>query len=162
MRNAPTYNQRRLARLSRAFALFAIVGTAPMLAGCSTTYHLGALFGGKDEPERSTAAAPTTAVLQPAVVHAPLGADLTVAKAAAEALLARGTKDGSIPWEDPNTGARGTVTALATSSTQDGACRTFLASYVNEGRESWYEGSACDTGNRWQVRDMKPLQRTAT
>ncbi len=47
----------------------------------------------------------------------------------------RGDKDASLPWENPETGARGTVTPLAAAYTQDGStCRDFLASYVRDGR----------------------------
>ena len=45
---------------------------------------------------------------------------------------ARGGKDASAPWENPRTGARGTVTPIASAYTQDGqTCRDFLASYVS-------------------------------
>lgn len=130
------------------------------MGGCSTTYHLGALFGGKDEPERT---ASTPAVVTPAVAELPLDAELATAKAAAEALLSRGIKDASAPWEDPRTGARGTVTALASAYAHEGSvCQNFLASYVRDGRETWYQGGACQSGAGWQVREFKPLQRTAT
>ena len=53
-------------------------------------------------------------------------------RAAASEVLRRGEKDASQPWENPQTGARGTVTPIASAYTQDGqTCRDFLASYVN-------------------------------
>ena len=49
-----------------------------------------------------------------------------------------------MPWENPGTGARGTVTPIADAYTQDGfTCRDFLASYVRDGAESWLQGDAC-------------------
>ena len=41
------------------------------------------------------------------------------------------------------------------------ACRDFLASYVRNGTESWMQGEACrGQQGRWEVRHMKPWQRT--
>jgi surface antigen len=77
-------------------------------------------------------------------------------------MLTKGRKDASVPWENPRTGARGTVTPLASAYSQDGfQCHDFLASYVKGEQESWYQGGACRVhGGRWQVRDIRPLQRT--
>ena len=56
-------------------------------------------------------------------------------RAAASEVLSRGGKDASVPWENPQTGARGTVTPIASAYTQDGfTCRDFLASYVERRR----------------------------
>ena len=87
-------------------------------------------------------------------------ADLAFAKAAAAEALAR-TGDVSVPWENPGTGARGTVTPLASAYTQDGfVCRDFLASYVRKDSESWLQVEGCRIHQgRWEVRRMKPLQR---
>ena len=50
-------------------------------------------------------------------------------------VLTRTDANASQPWENPNTGARGTVTPTASAYTQDGfTCRDFLASYVRDGR----------------------------
>ena len=88
--------------------------------------------------------------------------DLALAKTAATEVLATGKKDASRPWENPRTGARGTVTPIATAYNQDGfTCRDFLASHVHGVKETWYQGGACRVhGGRWQVRDIRPLQRT--
>jgi surface antigen len=87
-------------------------------------------------------------------------ADLAFAKAAAAEALAR-AGDVSVPWENPGTGARGTVTPLASAYSQDGfVCRDFLASYVRKDSESWLQGEGCRIHQgRWEVRQMKPLQR---
>ena len=85
--------------------------------------------------------------------------DADVRRWAAEALGRSG--DVSVPWENPGTGARGTVTPLASAYTQDGfTCRDFLASYVRKDSESWLQGDGCRIHQgRWEVRHMKPLQR---
>ncbi len=55
------------------------------------------------------------------------------------------------------------VTALGSAYAHEGSvCQNFLASYVRDGRETWYQGGACQSGAGWQVREFKPLQRTAT
>ena len=70
--------------------------------------------------------------------------DLAIARAAAIEVLTAGGKDASMPWENPHTGARGTITPLASAYNQDGlTCRDFLASYVKDGTESWLQGAAC-------------------
>jgi surface antigen len=84
--------------------------------------------------------------------------DLAYAKAAASDVLRRGEKDASQEWENPTTGARGTVTPIASAYTQDGqTCRDFLASYVTKSAQSWLQGEACQEGRgAWQVRALKP------
>ena len=75
---------------------------------------------------------------------------------------ARPEKDASQPWENPGTGARGTVTPIADAYTQDGfQCRDFLASYIREGAESWLQGGACRIHQgKWTVRTLRPLKRS--
>ena len=67
-----------------------------------------------------------------------------------------------MPWENPSTGARGTITPLATVYNQDGAtCRDFVASYVENGSESWLQGEACRVARgKWEVRKMRPWKST--
>jgi surface antigen len=100
--------------------------------------------------ERATAAGP-----------APTETDLAFARNAASDVLTRGTKDSSQPWENPETGARGSVTPLALTYSADGrTCRDFLASYVNGRSESWLQGAACQTGHgRWEIHTLKPWRR---
>jgi surface antigen len=86
------------------------------------------------------------------------GDDLAVASAAATALLDR--RNGG-PWENPLTGARGTITPLAAVYRDNGIeCRDFLASYVHERAEAWMQGEACrDSVGRWEVRTLRPWRR---
>ena len=86
-------------------------------------------------------------------------ADLAFARTAASDVLTKGDKDSSQPWENPETGARGSVTPLAQAYTaEDGrTCRDFLASYVNGRAESWLQGAACKAGHgRWEIHTLKP------
>ena len=84
--------------------------------------------------------------------------DLALTRAAVNEVLTRGRKDASVPWENPATGARGTVTAIASAYTVDQTpCRDFLASYVKGDVQSWLRGEACrKTSGIWEVRSLRP------
>jgi surface antigen len=97
-----------------------------------------------------------------ASVPIPTESDLAFARNAASDVLTKGDKDSSQPWENPETGARGSVTPLAQAySTEGRTCRDFLASYVNGRAESWLQGAACKTGHegRWEIHTLKPWRR---
>ena len=70
---------------------------------------------------------------QPTTAPMPTETDLAFARTAASDVLTKGDKDSSQPWENPETGARGSVTPLAQAYASDDGrtCRDFLASYVN-------------------------------
>ncbi len=126
------------------------------------SYKLDSFFG-KDEKEQTASVRPVPAStpLQTAAIS-PSEHDLAYAKAAAALVLARPEKDASEAWENPGTGARGTVTPIADAYTQDGfTCRDFLASYIRDGAESWLQGDACRVHQgKWTVRKMRPLKRS--
>jgi len=94
---------------------------------------------------------------------APTDADLAFARNAASDVLTKGDKDSSQPWENPETGARGSVTPLAQAYASDDGrtCRDFLASYVNGRSESWLQGAACKASHgRWEIHTLKPWKRS--
>ncbi|WKA30369.1 RT0821/Lpp0805 family surface protein [Bradyrhizobium roseum] len=99
---------------------------------------------------------------QAATAPVPTESDLAFARTAASDVLTKGDKDSSQPWENPETGARGSVTPLSRAySAEDGrTCRDFLASYVNGRAESWLQGAACKAGHgRWEIQTIKPWTR---
>lgn len=130
------------------------------VSGCS--YRLASL-GSNDDGDPPA----TGSIAAPAVPAATAGvsprsdADLAYARAAASDALARGGKDASVPWQNPETGAGGNITPLATSYSEGGRpCRDFLASYVHGGSQDWLQGAACRTAEgAWEVRRLKPLGR---
>ena len=124
------------------------------------SYKLDSFFG-KEEHTASISPAMAVKPSQTAAI-APEENDLAYAKAAAAEVLGRGEKDASQNWENPGTGARGTVTPIAGAYTQDGfTCRDFLASYIRDGGESWLQGDACRVHQgKWTVRTLRPLKRT--
>ena len=94
---------------------------------------------------------------------APTDSDLAFARNAASDVLTKGDKDSSQPWQNPQTGARGSVTPLAQAySGDDGrTCRDFLASYVNGRTESWLQGAGCkSTSGRWEIHTLKPWRQS--
>ena len=138
----------------------AAVALALTVGGCSFSYQLDSLF----EKRKEQATADATGSIQ----DKPSGAssrpqasdrDLAYARAAASEVLRRGGNGASQPWENPETGARGTVTPIASAYNLDGfTCQDFLASYVRSGNaENWMRGEACriHQGN-WEVRSLKP------
>jgi surface antigen len=92
----------------------------------------------------------------------PTEADLALARNAASDVLTKGSRDSSQPWENPATGARGSVTPLSSTYVAEGkTCRDFLASYVNGTTESWMQGAACKgERGRWDVRTLVPWKRS--
>jgi 17 kDa outer membrane surface antigen len=141
-----------------AIALLIAVGCAT--GGCS--YQLGDWMGKSDKADVTGSVAPRKATKPTPEGMLPPAGDLAFARAAAQELLSHDDTNTSQPWENPQTGARGTVTPIATAYSQDGAtCRDFLASYVREGAESWLQGEACrmDEG-KWEVKTMRPWKRT--
>jgi surface antigen len=141
-------------RLPAAAVLLALALSA---GGCSFSYQFDNLFTKKDDGERTGALRSLSRSGE-----LPAEADLAIARAAVSEVLTRGGKDSSLPWENPHTGARGTITPLTSADSQDGAtCRDFLASYVKNGAESWLQGEACPAERgRWEVRSLRPWKRT--
>ena len=93
----------------------------------------------------------------------PTDSDLAFARNAASDVLTKGDKDSSQHWENPETGARGSVTPIAQSyAAEDGRrCRDFLASYVNGSTESWLQGAGCKAANgHWEIHTLRPWRQS--
>lgn len=146
-------------RWHAALGLMPLCALALPLGACSFSYQLDSLFAKKGEVGQTGALRPPTP--KPAA-EPPAEGDLAIVRAAVSEVLTRGGKDTSMPWENPSTGARGTITPLAAAASQDGVtCRDFLASYVKNGTESWLQGEACRAGRgKWEVRTLRPWKST--
>ncbi len=133
--------------------------------GCSFSYQLGSMFEKSKEPQASVE---TTGSIPEAKAGTASNSqvsdrDMAYARAAASEVLRRGGNGTSQPWENPETGVRGTITPVASAYSSDGfTCQDFLASYVRAGSgsgsgEGWMRGEACRVhkGN-WEVRSLKP------
>ena len=104
----------------------------------------------------------TGSITPPAALPVPTESDLAFARTAASDVLTKGDKDSSQPWENPETGARGSVTPLSQAYAADDGrtCRDFLASYVKDRTESWLQGAACKGGHgRWEIHTLRPWKR---
>jgi surface antigen len=144
-----------LSAIGPAGAVMALILIAVGSGGCSMS-RTGAAFAKMDDGD-------VTGSLGPAhpSAPAPTASDLAFARNAASDVLTNGGKDSSQPWENPATGARGSVTPLAQAYSSDGrTCRDFLASYVNGRSESWLQGAACQSGQgRWEIHTLRPWKQ---
>jgi hypothetical protein len=175
--------------LVTSLRLGAILLGGLMVSGCAVSGGLGGMFakGGQkaDAPAQGQASVQgsvhasalttdevTGATEKPtlrassavATTGLPSETDLVFARMAIVEVLKRGSKEVSAPWENPSSGARGTVTPIANAYARDGmTCHDFLASYVRRGSpESWMQGQACRAHKRdaWEVKSLRPWTRS--
>ena len=107
-------------------------------------------------------ATPAATPVSASTTGLPSETDLVFARMAIVDVLTRDSKQISSPWENPSSGARGTVTPIARAYAKDGmTCRDFLASYVRQGPETWMQGEACRAKQgAWEVRSLRPWTRS--
>jgi surface antigen len=145
-----------LSAIGPAGAVVTLILIAVGTGGCSMSRTDGAFVKmGNSDVTGSIGAARASA-------PTPTETDLAFARDAASDVLTKGDKDSSQPWENPETGARGSVTPLAQAYSQEGrTCRDFLASYVNGRSESWLQGAACKSSQgRWEIHTLKPWRQS--
>jgi surface antigen len=157
--------------------LIAVAALTLAASGCAMSGHFGSMLGGRKsevaqaQPEASaqalasedvTGSIATPRALAKGAAATASETDLVFARMAIVEVLGGGHKDVSAPWENPSSGARGTVTPIATAYTRDGAtCRDFLASYVRQGAERWFQGEACRAPKgKWEVKTLRPWTRS--
>jgi hypothetical protein len=145
---------RRFSALTPAFGLALLTGACGI---SSAKFGLPAgSFGGSAD---AGAKAESIDLISALSTGAFSGDDLIIASMTAARLLERG-KGG--PWENRQTGARGTITPIAAVYRDNGVeCRDFLVSYVHDKAEAWMQGEACRTGaaGGWDVRSLRPWRR---
>ncbi|HWV40793.1 RT0821/Lpp0805 family surface protein [Pseudorhodoplanes sp.] len=135
-----------------------VAAAAPLVCACSANVKISD-GAGTDEPVH------TGSISKPRASDGnglPPASDLAYAKRAAAQVMSRASADDSVTWENPASGARGTVTPIAQAYRVEGTlCRDFIASHVLEGSESWMEGEACRAARgEWEVRRLKAWRRT--
>jgi surface antigen len=140
------------ARIARAVCTCSTLAIALAAGACGMSTRFGLPDAGTNTP------ADSVDLISALSTGAFSGDDIIVASMAAAALVQRG-KGG--PWENSQTGARGTITPIAAVYRDSGAeCRDFLISYVHDKAEAWMRGEACRDGDgRWDVRNLKPWRR---
>ena len=140
--------------IAALLSLMAVSGCSYQLASLVSTDESAAQVTGTINPSaNASSSAPSKSSPQAEL-------DLVYARAVAAEALSRGSRDASLPWRNPRSGARGNITPLATSYSEAGmACRDFLASYMHGDSQDWLEGAACRTASgTWEVRRLKPLR----
>jgi hypothetical protein len=137
-----------------------VAAVLTLVGGCSLSGQFDSVFGGGDKSDQTGSITPAPSAKQASDL--PPEADLAFTRIAVSEVLSRGGKDASVPWENPRSGARGTVTPIASAYTQDGhTCRDFLASYVSASSQAWLQGEACQHPKGvWEVRTLKPWKRS--
>lgn len=153
------YSGCRAASLWRGLSAAAALALAFTCAGCSLG-QLDNVWGSVDKTDSTGSITPPPGAKPSSEL--PPDSDLVFTKAAVSQVLNRTGNDASEPWENPRSGARGTVTPLTSAYSQAGqTCRDFLASYVNGSSQSWLQGAACkQQKGAWEVRSMKPWKRS--
>lgn len=85
-------------------------------------------------------------------------ADWAAAKLALDQALASGEKDISVPWENADTGARGTATPIG--ATRSGGCRDFMIAVVDgKTDDRWVHGEACRARGETVLSQVRVLGR---
>jgi surface antigen len=143
------------------------------LGGCAVSGAMFAKSSSKDEASAKAAyasedvtgsiATPTATPVSVSTSGLPSETDLVFARMAIVEVLTRGSKQISSPWENPSSGARGTVTPIASAYAKEGmTCRDFLASYLRKaGPETWMQGEACRAKQgAWEVKSLRPWSRS--
>jgi surface antigen len=151
-----------VASLRLAAALAFALGAS----GCAVS-GVGSLFSKDGKDARAQASDDVTgsigSVQAASAAGLPSDTDLVFTRLAIVEVLQRGSDKASAPWENPSSGARGTVTPIASAYERDGStCRDFLASYVRRrGAETWMQGEACRAGKgQWEVKSLRPWARS--
>jgi surface antigen len=158
----------------RSAAVLALAwGLTSGLGGCAVSGSMFAKSSSKDREQAARAyasedvtgsvATPTATPVSASTTGLPSETDLVFARMAIVEVLTRGSKQISSPWENPSSGARGTVTPIASAFAKDGmTCRDFLASYLRrQGPETWMQGEACRAKQgAWEVRSLRPWTRS--
>jgi surface antigen len=140
------------------------MGMALFLSGCAAiSIPMGGLFGDDKDEEVATGSIKP----QPVAAAAPVVPTTTVpdvdwraSKSAFSQAMNRTDAGASVMWENPVTGAHGSITPLAKAgpSEHGRTCRTFLLSRVHGEDESWHQGEACLAGKAgWKVVVVRPL-----
>jgi len=124
-------------RIGPLVALFVIVEG---IAGCAVTRSDFGAFARADDPGITGSITSKTV--------GPSDSELAFERTAASDVLNRGSKDSSTHWENPETGAHGSVTPIGEVYRAETGkkCKDFLASHVNGKTESWLRGAACQGG----------------
>jgi surface antigen len=153
--------------------LAALLVLALGASGCAVSGPLGSMFAkqNKDDAKAHASEDVTGSIASPASASTaglPSETDLVFARLAIVDVLKRGSKEISSPWDNPSSGAHGTVTPIASAYDKDGGtCRDFLASYVRrQGSETWLQGEACRAkaggkqGASWEVKSLRLWSRS--
>lgn len=160
----PSYHGSGYARPFRGSAFLTLLIAGLASGGCSMSFPLSSLIPGMqaEKPADKDEITGSLSMQHPAASREMTNTDWTVAMAALREALARKEDGASMPWQNPTTSSRGTVSPVSAAFVQDGFnCRNFMVSHFKSERENWYEGTACRTHRgQWDVQSTRPLQKS--
>ena len=163
----PSYHGSGRARPFRGSRFLILLVAGLVTGGCSTSFPLSSLIPGMqaEKPADKDELTGSLSMQQPVAGRETTemtNTDWTAARAALREALARKEDGASIPWQNPTTTSRGTVSPVSAAFVQDGFnCRNFMVSHFKSERENWYEGTACRTHRgQWDVQSTRPLQKS--
>jgi surface antigen len=149
------YIANRLA-LKKAGALPATLFLCAALGGCSMSLPMASLMPGShdDEQTASKSEQPPIAGLE--------GEDWQRAKVALASALSSDGNGDAVPWDNPDSGAKGSFAAIGEAYTTDtGTCRGFRAAIDRKDADNSLQGTACaDKRGEWVVTDVKPWNKS--
>jgi surface antigen len=90
------------------------------------------------------------------------GEDWQRAKVALASALSSDGSDDAVPWDNPDSGAKGSFAAIGEAYTTDtGTCRGFRAAIDRKDADDALQGTACaDKSGEWVVTDVKPWNKS--
>jgi surface antigen len=140
-----------LCRAIRPIAVIVPLAGPTMLCGCAISTQLGPIFGSRAADPTTTASITPSDHRFSAIMT---DEDWARAQAALATALDAEHGSGSVGWDNPASGLKGSVSAVAGPfPSEDGTCHAFVASVVETSAAHWYQGRACkgSSGQAWSV-----------
>jgi surface antigen len=119
------------------------------LGGCAISTQLGPIFGMGDDTPSTGSITPRDQRFSNMMTDD----DWSKARAAVDVALSAPGDGKAAPWDNPQTGLKGTVTPVASAYAADSqTCHAFVANLVESAATHWYQGRACRAeGQAWTV-----------
>jgi surface antigen len=128
------------------------------LGGCSVSLPMASLMppGSHDDDDSKTASIPDSQIAGLA------GEDWRLARIALESAMGTGGNGAAVPWNNPNSGLKGSFTPVGDAyATDTGTCRGFQAAIDRKDANEDLQGTACtDKSGDWQITDVKPWKKS--
>jgi hypothetical protein len=146
--------------LEKVRALPAALFLCVALGGCSMSLPMGSLLPGSHDDEQTASIPPPE---KPPIAGLE-GDDWQRAKLALASAMDADVKGTEVPWDNPDSGAKGSFAAIGEAYTTDnGTCRGFRAAidHKDDADGDSLQGTACaDKSGEWVITDVKPWKKS--